>query len=216
MADVKLIPAVCPSCGASLEIPEGLQKAHCVYCGTQIFVALRKVKCKVCDGIGRLEICRACDGKGRCTWETHSAAHRSNDILMLGYSSYCLDGMCSACKGTGRYMIAGCPGCGGTGQCPRCLGTGKCLACHGVGLMPDVKGTEKCLSCDGTGFVDPEAPELPSLGRCPDCKRVWRENEPSCWHCGYKRNHCPGCGAPWIQGRLWCEKCGFGKNPVRK
>jgi DNA-directed RNA polymerase subunit RPC12/RpoP len=35
---VKLVPAVCPQCGAELEVPENLDKAHCVYCGTKIFI----------------------------------------------------------------------------------------------------------------------------------------------------------------------------------
>jgi DNA-directed RNA polymerase subunit RPC12/RpoP len=35
---VKLVPAVCPQCGADLEVPEHLDKAHCVYCGTKIFI----------------------------------------------------------------------------------------------------------------------------------------------------------------------------------
>jgi len=216
VADVRLIAAICPSCGASLQIPEGLQNAHCVYCGTQVFISHKRTKCKVCDGLGRLEICRACDGKGFCTWQTNSPGVRGNDFLMLGYSSACIDGMCAACKGTGRYLLGPCPGCEGTGKCPRCLGTGKCLACHGMGLFPDTRGAEQCLSCGGTGFVDPGAPELPSLGRCPDCKRVWREDSPHCWYCGFKRNHCPSCGEPWIQGRLSCVKCGFGKNQKQR
>ena len=35
---VKLVPAVCPQCGGELEVPEHLDKAHCVYCGTRIFI----------------------------------------------------------------------------------------------------------------------------------------------------------------------------------
>jgi IS605 OrfB family transposase len=39
MGDVKLIPAICPSCGANLNLPADIDRAHCMYCGTQIIVS---------------------------------------------------------------------------------------------------------------------------------------------------------------------------------
>ena len=190
MADIKLIPASCPSCGAKLSLPENSEKLFCMYCGTQILVrkghASHKIECKICDGFGRFDICRACDGTGRCNWITQSAVGR-NDIGVLGYSSKCVNGVCAACKGTGRYALSGCPGCEGTGKCPRCLGTGKCAACRGIGIIPSPNGSEKCLVCDGTGMMDPDTSTLPYVGRCPECKRVWVEDAVFCSHCGYKK-----------------------------
>lgn len=215
IADVKLIPANCPNCGASLKIPDGLEKAFCTYCGTEILIAkisgTSRVPCRVCNGLGKVDYCKACDGSGRCAWSTNSPGGR-RDILMIGYSSYCSNGVCSACNGTGRYNIGYCPGCEGTGRCPRCLGTGKCLACHGLGVLPNPNGTNKCAECGGTGFIDPAAPSPMADGSmCPECKRPWAEGQTVCPHCGYKRNLCPGCGAVWIIGSLSCSKCGFGK-----
>ena len=40
---VELIPAVCPQCGGKLEVPVHLERAYCVYCGTQIIIE-RKVE----------------------------------------------------------------------------------------------------------------------------------------------------------------------------
>jgi DNA-directed RNA polymerase subunit RPC12/RpoP len=35
----KLVPAVCPNCGAELELPEKLDRAFCTYCGKQIIIS---------------------------------------------------------------------------------------------------------------------------------------------------------------------------------
>lgn len=35
---VKMIPLVCPKCGAQLEIKAGMEVCYCAYCGTQIKV----------------------------------------------------------------------------------------------------------------------------------------------------------------------------------
>ena len=190
-----------------------------MYCGTQIIIGkidTERIPCKVCSGYGRVDICRACNGSGDCTWWTRSPGFRSKDILALGFSSHCDDGRCSACGGSGRYMLGGCPGCDGTGQCPRCLGTGKCPACHGVGSIPNPNGYEKCDTCGGIGLIDagaPEKPEPPIVGRCPDCGNQLHDDDVSCPHCGFIRRPCPGCGAPWVPGAGFCAKCGFGKAP---
>lgn len=36
---VKLVPAVCPQCGAELELPENLDRAFCTYCGRKIIIS---------------------------------------------------------------------------------------------------------------------------------------------------------------------------------
>jgi DNA-directed RNA polymerase subunit RPC12/RpoP len=214
--EIKLIPAVCPRCGANLSLPEDLKKAHCMYCGTEILLAktgvIHKVECRACDGFGRLDICPVCDGSGKCTWYTNIGG----DLFSMGYHTHCENGLCSGCKGTGRYFLSGCPGCGGTGRCPRCYGTDKCAACRGIGFMPSPNGADKCQACDGTGLVDIDSHSDPLAGRCPQCKRVWHEDRPDCWYCGFKRNSCPSCGAVWVTGSLSCSKCGFGKSPEEK
>lgn len=186
---MKLIAAICPRCGANLDFPEGMEKAHCMYCGTLIMIgkaaeSSRMVECTVCDGMGKVDFCRACDGSGVCNWSTKSSGTQQN-ILMLGYSAYCQDGTCSACSGTGRYMLSGCPGCEGTGRCPRCHGSGKCPACRGIGFMPNPNGSSNCPSCGGKGVRSLDGKSQPSNPAiCPSCnQRV----EP-----GWSR--CPNCG----------------------
>jgi hypothetical protein len=187
-----------------------------MYCGTEILLAktgvIHKVECRACDGFGRLDICPVCDGSGKCTWYTNIGG----DLFSMGYHTHCENGLCSGCKGTGRYFLSGCPGCGGTGRCPRCYGTDKCAACRGIGFMPSPNGADKCQACDGTGLVDIDSHSDPLAGRCPQCKRVWHEDRPDCWYCGFKRNSCPSCGAVWVTGSLSCSKCGFGKSPEEK
>jgi len=219
---VKLIAAICPRCGASLNMPEGSQKLYCMYCGTQIIVGKvdsERIQCNVCQGYGRVDICRACSGSGNCTWSTRSPGYRGRDILAIGFSAYCEDGMCSACGGSGRYMLGGCPGCNGTGRCPQCLGTGKCQACHGVGNIPNPNGYERCNVCGGSGLMDagsPKSPEPPTIGECPQCGKMLHDDNPTCPHCGFTRRSCPGCGAPWVPRATFCGKCGFGKSPEQQ
>jgi len=31
-----MIRLICPSCGAQLELPDNLELAHCIYCGTKV------------------------------------------------------------------------------------------------------------------------------------------------------------------------------------
>lgn|GEM_PF-1716991 len=194
-------------------MPEGLQKAFCIYCGSEIIVsrlgAVARMNCPVCGGTGRVDICKACNGTGRCTWSTNSPGVRT-DILAIGYSAYCDNGTCSACKGSGRYNYGGCPGCEGTGRCPRCLGSGRCAACHGTGRLPNASGAESCPECNGAGLVDPGAPSAVARGeQCPECKRPWVKGQEYCSYCGYRRNLCPKCGAIWVTGTLTCKSCGF-------
>jgi len=228
MAEIKLIPAVCPKCGASLNLPENAQHLYCMYCGTRVYVGRadvdQKVECNVCDGYGRVDICRACNGTGKCTWYTRAPGHRGNDLLSIGFSSTCDDGTCSACNGTGKWRLGICPGCGGTGKCPRCFGNGQCLACRGAGSIPNRQGYERCGNCEGTGMVDPgevKKRKSPVASECSQCGNIVvtcamcggqiQDKSPVCPNCGHARRKCPQCDAYWVLGATYCRSCGFGK-----
>lgn len=36
---VKMIPMVCPKCGATIDVQEGTKTCYCTYCGTKILVS---------------------------------------------------------------------------------------------------------------------------------------------------------------------------------
>lgn len=158
MGEVELIAAVCPSCGASLKIPDNLDKAHCMYCGTVIFIHERssqhKPECKICEGYGRVDRCKACDGTGKCTWSARLPGLLVNGIPVTHRTAQCYEGVCSLCGGAGKGLLLHCDACNGSGKCPRCFGTGKCVSCRGVGFFPNQNGEEKCHACNGTGTVD--------------------------------------------------------------
>jgi DNA-directed RNA polymerase subunit RPC12/RpoP len=160
MAEVKLIAATCPRCGASLNIPDSLSKAHCMYCGTLILVAgagtvhEHKDECRICEGYGRVDRCKACDGSGECTWTSRTPGILLNGIPVKYDVSRCEEGACSICHGTGKRFLSACDACGGSGRCPRCMGSGKCVACRGQGFFPNPNGAEKCRACGGTGTVN--------------------------------------------------------------
>jgi DNA-directed RNA polymerase subunit RPC12/RpoP len=208
-----LRPATCPNCGANLRLPDGLQRAFCTYCGSEVIISesagKAEVQCPSCNGYGRVDICRVCDGSGHCTWFM-ARSSISPDTILIGPDSHCDNGICSACGGSGSFGPMGCPFCGGTGKCPRCLGTGKCVMCRGVGLIPNPQGIQMCVACGGTGLTEPGAPNAIEAGlMCPECKRPMAKGSSYCKHCGYKVNRCPRCGAVWITGTLVCSKCGF-------
>jgi len=218
MGEVELIPAVCPKCGASLNIPGDLDKAHCIYCGTQVLVSRSGsavLECNVCDGFGRIDVCRACNGSGDCTWYMSSSAHGRNDItsyMAYGTESRCVGGTCSACKGKGTgSAFSDCPFCGGTGRCPRCLGTAKCLACRGIGVIPGPSGSLVCPGCGGKGHLDGDPPKAPEMDVCPQCGQAMDKEMFFCSRCGFTRG-CPRCGSTWPVGSMLCPKCGFRKG----
>lgn len=39
LTNVKLIPAKCPSCGADMQVPDKLDKVHCIYCGSEFLIS---------------------------------------------------------------------------------------------------------------------------------------------------------------------------------
>lgn len=41
---VKMIPMICPKCGASLEVKDGTTQCFCTYCGTKILIKDDSVK----------------------------------------------------------------------------------------------------------------------------------------------------------------------------
>ncbi len=217
MTASRFTPAICPRCGASLSLPEDIERAFCSYCGTQFVFdrggSSKKIQCRVCDGFGRLDICSACDGTGVCSWRIHGGGLRDNDILKLGFTTHCSDGECYACDGTGRWGLSVCPGCNGAGRCPSCMGTGKCSACHGRGMIPGPNGSEACLACDGTGLMDADSAVDISAGRCRVCKRPWAAGGSYCAHCGHIER-CPQCGARWEGGSERCGKCDYTRGSV--
>lgn len=215
---MKFIPARCPSCGAGLSIPEGLDKAHCVYCGSLVLVresSSNGRECKVCQGYGRIDVCKACDGSGKCSWYDVSSAHVRGDVYVwakYGVEARCDEGRCSACGGLpSGDAFSPCPFCGGTGRCPRCLGTAKCPACRGVGVIPGPSGSDKCPGCGGTGQLEGAPPKPQELSACPECGRLMTAEECFCGNCGFV-NACPRCGSGWAEGSLICPWCGYKKG----
>ncbi len=212
---VKIVAATCPRCGANIDLPSDLRKAHCVYCGASIIIGAdgsQKAECRICDGYGRLEKCRACDGTGKCGWtkNLNKVMLQANAELILKGESHCEDGKCSACDGTGKTRFdLPCAYCGGTGYCPQCLGTGRCAACRGVGTMPNPRGLEVCTVCHGDGVVEIENARVRWGERCPVCKSPLASNCSFCSHCGSVRK-CPRCGKSWDDHNDHkCVSCGY-------
>lgn len=212
---VKIVASTCPRCGANVELPTDLRKAHCVYCGASIIIAAdgsQKAECRICDGFGRLEKCRACDGTGKCRWSKYLdklMLHKNAELVLQG-EAHCEDGKCSACRGSGKGSLGlPCPFCDGTGVCPQCLGTGSCAACRGVGNSPNPRGSEVCYLCGGDGVVDIEKANIRWSERCSVCKATLTTDGCFCSHCGHARR-CPKCGKDWSDQKVAsCPSCGF-------
>ncbi len=217
MGEVELIPAICPSCGASLNLPANVDRAHCLYCGTQIIVHEARpdrTECKVCQGYGRVEFCIACGGSGKCTWYSAISGYARNDIARLSSpsSSHCIDGRCAACGGSGSLSFVGaCPFCGGTGRCPRCLGNSRCIACRGLGFIAGPASSSVCPGCGGKGYLRGTPPKAPALDKCPDCGTSMDADMYFCPRCGFVRG-CPRCKAAWPKSSPLCPWCGFKKG----
>ena len=212
---VNIVAATCPRCGAGIDLPSDLRKAHCVYCGASIIIGAdgtQRTECRICDGYGRLEPCRACNGTGGCGWTKvldRVLDHYRAQFVTKG-SSHCDHGKCSACSGTGISQLASlpCPFCGGNGTCPKCHGTGHCPACRGVGSTPNPRGSDVCYACHGDGMVDIKKASVRWGERCPVCKMSLLSEGHFCSHCG-KGNTCPRCGEKWDTSGEMCESCGY-------
>jgi predicted RNA-binding Zn-ribbon protein involved in translation (DUF1610 family) len=207
MGGVEFVAAVCPRCGADLKIPENLTKAHCVFCGAEVIISgvqssqpAQKVKCRACNGFGRLDLCSACGGRGTCS---------------------CNGGYCSACGGHGSivqtapFRMSTCPACFGSGRCPNCRGTTKCTACNGLGMIPSPTGSVKCSVCGTVGYVDiDKADGGTNLDKCPSCGKPWPGGGDFCAYCGHTKN-CPRCGVLWPSNAVFCQHCGYRKSSRR-
>jgi ribosomal protein S27AE len=216
MGEVVLKPAICPRCGASLNIPADMDRAHCLYCGTQILVrgsGPDAVECKVCEGFGRVDFCLACCGTGRCTWHASMPVYGPNGAAWYASSSsHCVDGRCAACGGSGRGSPFGpCPFCGGTGRCPRCLGNAKCIACRGLGFIAGPSGSSMCPGCGGKGHLRGDPPKMKEVDICPECGAAMAPDTYFCSRCGFVRG-CPRCRAAWPKSSPLCPWCGFKKG----
>lgn len=217
MGDIKLTAAICPRCGASLEIPGDLDRAHCVYCGTKIIIGGGgdKVECKICEGFGKVDVCKACNGSGTCDWSRPASSIRNNELLTFisfGSGAYCENGICSACNGSGTGGIGiTCPFCDGSGKCPKCYGTGKCPACRGIGFIAGPTASQKCGACNGTGLLDVKDYSGHGSDRCSVCMKPMPADMFFCSFCGHGRA-CPRCKNPWPKGAASCPKCGFRKG----
>ncbi len=214
---VKPISAVCPRCGADMELPWNAPRAICRYCGGEVLISAiadKALACGACQGFGRVNICPTCRGTGVCNWSFHGSGSMVKRALGLGLRAHCHEGRCSMCSGTGRYGSGVCLACSGTGRCPQCHGTGRCVACHGLGNLPHPNGYEKCSVCGGDGMISPgecEGEALPSVVVCPACDRQHHFANPQCPFCGFVSRPCPRCGKAWVPGKGFCESCGFGK-----
>ena len=210
----QLVAAACPRCGASVDLPADLRKAHCLYCGASILIGAadaQKAECRICDGYGRLDVCRACGGKGKCTWVRYADGIQdtSKAIFIQKGESHCVEGKCSACNGTGRSELnLSCPFCQGVGNCPICFGTGKCPACQGVGAHPNPRGSEVCYACNGEGMVDIERAAIRWGERCAVCNRSLVPDGSFCAYCG-RAKKCPKCSKEWEEPSDRCKSCGY-------
>lgn len=217
MADIKFVAAKCPSCGAGLQVPDNLDKVHCLYCGSQVLIRKAchgKLECKVCDGFGRIDVCRACGGSGDCRWRVSSPPGQSDFGIYIAYGSesHCDHGRCSACRGRGSAGLLGsCPFCGGTGKCPWCLGNSRCSGCDGLGVLRGPSGLLICPGCGGKGYIEGEPPKAPKLDKCPDCGLLLTDDMFFCPRCGFVRG-CPKCLSAWPRGSMMCPVCGFRKG----
>lgn len=117
---MRLIPAACPSCGATLELPEDLKVAHCVYCGARVIID-SEVKTVTATP------CRRCKETGKCL--PYEDEYGSTVYTCSG------TGKCPGCAGFGKIAGAPCSLCGGDGRCWCCKGSGKCLKCNGSGRV---------------------------------------------------------------------------------
>lgn len=211
---MKLVAATCPRCGAGIELPSDLRKAHCVYCGASIIIGadgMQRAECRICDGYGRLEVCKVCGGSGGCGWS--KSLDMTFDLQRVTYinkgDAHCERGKCSACAGTGKNKFnLPCVYCNGNGFCPRCLGTGMCSACRGVGTTPNPRGSEVCYMCNGDGLVELQKADIRFGDRCPVCRTSLLSDGSFCKNCGLARR-CPKCGKEWTGEGDSCPACGY-------
>lgn len=54
LENVELVPVKCPNCNADMQIPETLDKVHCLYCGSQFLISKKKASTTMGDE-GKIE-----------------------------------------------------------------------------------------------------------------------------------------------------------------
>lgn len=171
----KLIPAKCPSCGANLEFPEGMELGHCMHCGAKVIID------KEVHIHGQTAIaCPECGGKGYHPCEPEEFIDEGEaDYLKVKklYDSRMVMHEMAQRFHRGKFW-ARAMGCEGTGKCQshtvratkedfQCLrisrgsenncSAGSCAFCRGTGKLSFnstcqiCNGTGKCLICGGTG-----------------------------------------------------------------
>lgn len=114
----ELIPAVCPQCGGELQVPQHLEKAHCMYCGTQ-FIIDKKVdkhihyhvreaafKCEICGRAKTLEEYSGVDGRSLCKDCYYDARNKGWGIWGIGMLLFIL-GIVPMISGEERFIPIG-------------------------------------------------------------------------------------------------------------
>jgi len=115
------------------------QKIKCKFCAGEgcFHDLLSKTACKVCNGVGYVEIslnsdqrlipCKYCAGEG-CLYHLLSKT------------------ACPICKGLGQRIITVQPG----------RSQVKCKICEGEGCLYDLLNKTVCTNCEGLGFIYPK------------------------------------------------------------
>jgi len=54
--NIEFVPAICPKCGANMEVPSDLKKVHCMYCGIQFLLSEKspEINYNIVDGHGSI------------------------------------------------------------------------------------------------------------------------------------------------------------------
>jgi DNA-directed RNA polymerase subunit RPC12/RpoP len=223
---VKLIPAACPKCGANVEIPESLKKAHCVYCGAEILIDSPATVLSVAAS-NALKVAKEFlkDGALEKARETIDRAYENDpfneDIqstrrqiykkvgdaewklkLAAFLTDYDGKGIIYS-KTTSELRLAQAKKriqpYTIAGTCSLCGGHGHCLCYYS-----EKTGSGKCILC-GPAF---------NIGSCPIChgtKKCTLCNGTTMCQCVLEKSKCPKCKSQcrWIpQYKNWyCDRC---------
>ena len=182
----ELTPAICPRCGADLQLPKNIKKALCMYCGGEIIIELKKPdihqhftqvaggfcpKCQnVTDKDNRLVVCQVC-GEQFC--QICKDSIRKRNVYWLKVDSNrpicedCYNELplkCDVCEGSGKCTYSVSNYSHGNqiyqkySHCPN----GKCPGCNGGGGG----FIFKCETCGGSGIC----PHCNGDNKCRSCE----------------------------------------------
>lgn len=200
------VQITCPTCSGTRNCPtcKGTGKG-CKTCGGSG---------KYCKDCGTTGNCQKCNGKGECA-KCGGTGNGCNICGGTGRCSYCDDGKCKKCYGSGKetcgycYSSGKCHVCNGLGwtwrstnTCSICRGSGKCQKCdrgyvncsrcRGSGNCDECNGTMRCSSCRGNS----KCSNCGGNGRCDACKGDKKcpscKGSPKCNSCGGD-GHCSTC-----------------------